>query len=122
MTFAKKGEYLKDEVQISDFARSLGHPARIAILKAIAENGDCITNNPFQDFQLSQSTIMQHLKELKRMGLIKGKVNGTKSSYCINVENFQKFNQLYTEFATELGKNISQKQNCERQPRSISES
>lgn len=112
MALVKKGAYLKDEITISTFARSLGHPARIAILKVIAEKGDCITNQCFVDLPLSQSTVMQHLKELKRMGLIKGKLSGAKPSYCINTENFQKFNQLYAEFAAELGKTIPKKQDC----------
>ena len=48
---------------------------------------------------LSQSTVSQHLKELKRVGLIKGNIEGPKVCYCINHKDLQiskkEFDKLY---------------------------
>jgi DNA-binding transcriptional ArsR family regulator len=38
---------------------------------------------------LSQSTVSQHLKELKEAGLITGEIEGVKVCYCINVEEWK---------------------------------
>lgn len=102
MSINKKGEFLKDEIALSDFARSLGHPARIAILKTIAESNECICGEIVEVMPLSQSTVSQHLKELKRIGLIKGSLNGAKSAYCINWETFEAYMSQFNELATEL--------------------
>jgi DNA-binding transcriptional ArsR family regulator len=47
---------------------------------------------------LAQSTVSQHLKELKGVGLIAGEIEGSKICYCLNVKMVQKakdyFNRL----------------------------
>jgi ArsR family transcriptional regulator len=112
MSINKKGEYLKDELLISDFVRSLGHPARIAILKILAERGTCVNGDINAGLVLSQSTINQHLKELKRIGLIKGHLNGSKAAYCIDWDKFEKYNALYMEFSQNIKKTKSENINC----------
>lgn len=47
---------------------------------------------------LAQSTISQHLKELKIAGLIKGELNPPKIKYCIHKENWDKAKLLFEEF------------------------
>lgn len=84
MAINKKGEFLADEIALSDFARTLGHPARIAILKTLAERNECICGEIVEVLPLAQSTVSQHLKELKNIGLIKGTLDGPKSCYCID--------------------------------------
>ncbi len=97
MAINKKGEFLVDEISLSDFARTLGHPARIAILKTLAEREECICGEIVEVLPLAQSTVSQHLKELKNMGLIQGTLNGPKSCYCINWEVLE---QYMTDFNT----------------------
>jgi DNA-binding transcriptional ArsR family regulator len=46
---------------------------------------------------LAQSTVSQHLKELKNAGLITGETDGPRSCYCIHWKAFEKFK---TEFET----------------------
>ena len=84
MAINKKGEFSAEEILQSDFARTLGHPARIAILKTLAEREECICGEIVEVLPLAQSTVSQHLKELKNMGLIQGTLSGPKSCYCIN--------------------------------------
>jgi DNA-binding HxlR family transcriptional regulator len=45
---------------------------------------------------IAQSTISQHLKELKNAGLIQGEISPPKIKYCINKENWRKAKLLFT--------------------------
>lgn len=64
--------------------KALGHPARLSILRYLAEIKICIFGDISDELPLCKSTVNQHLKELKRVGLISGTVDGTKNNYCIN--------------------------------------
>ncbi len=50
----------------------------------------------FDILPLAQSTVSQHLKELKTAGLINGTVDGPRSCYCINWKAFDKFNEEFS--------------------------
>lgn len=102
MAINKKGEFLADEISLSDFARTLGHPARIAILKTLAEREECICGEIVEVLPLAQSTVSQHLKELKNMGLIQGTLNGPKSCYCINWEKLEQYMNEFNKMANDL--------------------
>jgi ArsR family transcriptional regulator len=92
MAFHKKEEFGKREQELADFAKALSHPARIAILKVLAKRTECICGEIVDVLPLAQSTVSQHLKELKASGLIEGTVDGPRSCYCINWKAFEKFN------------------------------
>jgi len=86
---------LERENRMAAFAKALSHPARIAILKVLAQKNECICGEIVDVLPLAQSTVSQHLKELKNAGLIDGTIDGPRSCYCINWKAFEKFN---TEF------------------------
>ena len=89
MLKTKPIEFEKEIVHLSNFAKALAHPARIAILKILIERKACICGDIVNELPLSQSTVSQHLKELKEAGLIKGDIDGVKVCYCINVEKWE---------------------------------
>lgn len=64
--------------------KALGHPARVAIIEMLLKRQACICNDMVEELPLSQSTISQHLRELKDAGIIKGEIEGTSICYCIN--------------------------------------
>jgi DNA-binding transcriptional ArsR family regulator len=68
------------------YFKALGHPARIAIVEMLIQKQSCICNDMVEELPLSQSTISQHLKELKEAGIIKGEIEGQKICYCIDNE------------------------------------
>lgn len=72
------------ENELAELAKALGHPARIAILRELARRNTCVCGEIVDVIPLAQSTVSQHLKELKAAGLITGTVEGVKSCYCIN--------------------------------------
>ncbi len=84
MAFNKKEEFVGQDVWLADIAKALSHPARIQILKILAESNVCMCGDIVELLPLSQSTVSQHLKELKRVGLIKGEIEGAKVCYCLN--------------------------------------
>lgn len=92
MAFHKKEEFNQKEQDLALFAKALSHPARIAIMKILATRNECVCGELVDALPLAQSTVSQHLKELKTAGLINGTVEGPKSCYCINWKAFEKFN------------------------------
>lgn len=90
--------YLKDTEQLARFAKALGHPTRIKIMKYLSEQSYCHTSQLLDFLPLAQSTISQHLKELKNAGLINGEINPPKVKYCINQKNWNLANELFRIF------------------------
>jgi len=84
MAFSKKSEFTKEDIWLADIAKVLSHPARIRILKMLNSMDSCMVGNIVDQLPLSQSTVSQHLKELKRLDLIEGEIDGPKVCYCIN--------------------------------------
>lgn len=64
--------------------RALGHPARLAILRALARAEKCQCGEIVRGLPLAQSTVSQHLKVLKEAGLITGTIEGPRSCYCLD--------------------------------------
>ncbi len=94
----KKAEFDQPEIAVADFVKALGHPARVAILKVLAQRQTCICGEIVEVLPLAQSTVSQHLKELLNAGLIQGTVDGPKSCYCINWETFERFEATFRAF------------------------
>ena len=90
MAKAKKEEFTSKEVQLSELAKALSHPARIRILNILFENNICMTGDIVDLLPLSQSTVSQHLLELKKVGLIKGEIEGPKTCYCLDSKIIEK--------------------------------
>lgn len=84
MAERKTEEFTREEILLADMAKALSHPARIKILKILNESNICMCGEIVDKLPLSQSTVSQHLKELKRVGLIQGEIEGPKICYCVN--------------------------------------
>lgn len=95
----RKPEVFDNELQeLARFAKAISHPARLAILKYLAETKSCISGDISDYLPLSRTTVSQHLKELRDMGLIHGEIDGLKVNYCLcgscikeNLEAFDRF-------------------------------
>ena len=68
---------------LARFGKVISHPARLAILKYLAETKTCISGDISDYIPLSRTTVSQHLKELKNLGLIHGEIEGLKINYCL---------------------------------------
>ena len=89
MGITKTNIYSKQQNDIAQFFKVLGHPARVAILQHISKQNSCICNDLVDEIGLAQATISQHLKELKSIGLLEGEVDGKSMCYCINVKRWE---------------------------------
>lgn len=110
MAVHKKEEFTQKEQELAAFAKALAHPARIAILKVLAQRNECICGEIVEILPLAQSTVSQHLKELKNAGLIDGNFDGPRSCYCINWKAFEKFSQEFSWLFNNL--KIKNKKSC----------
>lgn len=84
MGTTKSNNFTESQNRKSELFKALGHPARIAIIEYLINHSSCVCGDIVDKLPLSQSTISQHLKELKNVGIIKGEIEGVKTCYCIN--------------------------------------
>jgi DNA-binding transcriptional ArsR family regulator len=84
MGLTKTEEFTKTQNELAGLAKALGHPARIAIIQFLIRTKSCVCGDIVDELPLSQSTVSQHLKELKKVGLIKGDIEGPSVCYCID--------------------------------------
>jgi DNA-binding transcriptional ArsR family regulator len=91
-------EYHEDTEMLARFAKALSHPTRIKILKYLENQSCCFTGDLLGVIPLAQSTVSQHLKELKEAGLIQGELKPPKIKYCINQENWKIAKALFKDF------------------------
>ncbi|WP_150451390.1 ArsR/SmtB family transcription factor [Arenibacter lacus] len=109
MLINKKNNYSDSQKQIALFAKAFGHPARVAILQHLFKIDTCVCGDLVDEIGLAQSTISQHLKELRHLGLIKGNVEGTSVCYCIDKENWTEMKRIMSEF---LDQDLAIAQDC----------
>jgi ArsR family transcriptional regulator, arsenate/arsenite/antimonite-responsive transcriptional repressor len=99
MGATKTTDYTLQEMSIAKYAKALSHPARVAILNLLLKKQACVCGDIVDELPLSQSTVSQHLKELKEVGLIKGDIEGASVCYCIDETVWnsakQQLNQLF---------------------------
>ena len=110
MALARKEEFQKKEIDIAEFAKALSHPARVAILMTLAKRRECICGDLVVDLPLAQSTVSQHLKALKEVGLIQGEVDGPRSKYCVDWRLFERYQKHLSEWSGKML--MLQKANC----------
>ena len=96
MGVTKTENFTEAQNSLASIAKVLGHPARIAILDYIMRTQSCVCGSIVDEIGLAQSTISQHLKELKRVGLIQGTIEGTSVCYCINIENWNNYKNQFS--------------------------
>lgn len=94
----KKEIFDKDLQDLARFARVISHPARLAILKYLAETKTCISGDISDALPLSRTTVSQHLKELKDLGLIHGEIDGLKVNYCLCCSSIGNYLKMFDSF------------------------
>ena len=102
MAMTRSTDFPNKDLKLAEFAKALSHPARIAILQRLAENKECICGDLVVDLPLAQSTVSQHIKALKEIGLIQGEVDGPRSKYCIDWKVFAQYQKLMGSWAAKM--------------------
>lgn len=106
MGLTKTEAYTKAQNDLASLTKALGHPARIAILQFLVKTKTCVCGDIVDVLPLSQSTVSQHLRELKKVGLIKGDIEGPTTCYCIDEKAWTKAKKVIGDlFDTYTGTN-----------------
>ncbi len=83
-----------DAEQFAAICKALGHPARVRIIKHLKAMDRCICGQIVEILPLAQSTVSQHLKQLKAAGLIRGEIEGMKTCYCLDHDALERFKRM----------------------------
>jgi DNA-binding transcriptional ArsR family regulator len=102
MAFTKSDLFSPELQTCSTLFKALGHPARLAILKYLAETKTCITGDIADELPLGRTTVNQHLKELKDVGLIQGTTEGAKTCYCLDPEKIKELKRVAEKFIADI--------------------
>ncbi len=105
MGLTKTFHFNEEQNQLAVYAKAFAHPARVAIIQQIIKNKTCIVGTLTNALPLSQSTISQHLKELRNIGIIKGEIEGPSICYCINRENWNTIKKMLIKFFSDIDQN-----------------
>lgn len=98
MGVSKTEKFTDRQNQIASLAKGLGHPARVAILEHLFKIRGCVCGDLVEEIGLAQPTISQHLKALKKLGLIQGSVAGASVCYCINPDRWTDMKEILFKF------------------------
>jgi len=83
--------FTDNQEKTARYAKALSHPVRIFILDYLNKNSCrcCYSGDMAEELPIARSTLSEHLKELKKAGLIQGEINPPYIKYCINRENWE---------------------------------
>jgi predicted transcriptional regulator len=98
MGVTKTNLFSEQQNQLALYAKVMGHPARIAILEHLLKTNTCINSDLVTELGLAQATISQHLRELKKVGMIQGSIEGVSICYCINQSKWEEVHQTFVHF------------------------
>ena len=89
-------QWQNQDDELADLAKAFAHPARVQIIRFLLDQDEkaCICGDICQQIPLAQSTVSQHLKILKRAGLIYGRVDGPRICYYIDRSRMVRFKEL----------------------------
>lgn len=98
MTNNKAEQFHKAQKDLAAFGKVLSHPARIAIIQLLSDKKEIKTGNISDDLPIARTTVSQHLKILKKAGIIRGTIDGLKIHYCLDVKKLNEIREKYNKF------------------------
>jgi DNA-binding transcriptional ArsR family regulator len=94
------------DAQLAALAKALAHPTRVAIVRLLLEAPSglaapapsaprgLLVGDLVRHFSLAQSTISQHLKQLREAGLLRGDVDGPRTLYSVEATALDRLRDL----------------------------
>ena len=104
MAVSKTDAFQADEVRLAAWAKAIAHPARIAILKVLAERNTCICGEIVDALPLAQATVSQHLKALKEAGFVQGEIEGPRTCYCLDWDELQRYREVVDDLFEQMSR------------------
>lgn len=91
MARAKTEVFENRLVELAMFAKALGHPARIEILRRLATTGEQPCMAIVNGLPLSQPACSRHINELLRVGLLESRAVGTQILFRLRKQALNSF-------------------------------
>lgn len=100
MQTSKEKYFTDTQEKMARYAKALGHPVRVFIIDYLVKNANrcCYSGDMAEELPIARSTLSEHLKELKKAGLIQGEINPPYIKYCINRENWEEAKLVFGAF------------------------
>lgn len=98
MGISKTELFTPEQNELASMVKAIAHPARIAILEHLARRNSCVCGELVIEIGLSQPTVSQHLKALKKAGLIQGTIEGASVCYCIDPGSWERLRSTVGNF------------------------
>lgn len=102
MGVTKTEIFTEQQNRVAELAKAFAHPARVAILQMLAQKKACVCGDLVDELPLAQATVSQHLKELKRIGIIRGDIDPPRVCYCINEPVWNEARQTFGDLLDSL--------------------
>lgn len=80
----KRVELGTEEEQFVAMLRALGNPARYYIFREVLRRGTYPGSSLLAELPLAQSTISEHLRRLREVGILEGEVTGSTVTYSVS--------------------------------------
>lgn len=112
MAKSKNEEFSEQLAALARVAKALSHPARLTILETLAKRNSCVCGEIVEVMPLAQSTVSQHLRELKNAGLISGEISGLTSCYCVNASAITSLEKEFSKFFKNISRRINSNNCC----------
>lgn len=103
MAYPRSEAFVERQIDLAEAARALGHPGRLSILEVLARRNTCNCGDLVDELPLAQATVSQHLKVLKRAGLITGTIEGPRTCYCIDWDTVLRVGEAFNGWFSEIG-------------------
>ncbi len=97
MGVTKTALFSKAQNEMASAAKALAHPARVAIIQHLLSTNSCINSDLVQELGLAQATVSQHLRELRDIGIIQGRIEGARRNYFINPTRWTEIRVLFSD-------------------------
>ena len=98
MNMNKSEKFDENLQELAKFGKAISHPARLLILKYLADTKTCVSGELSDYIPLSRTTVSQHLKELRDLGLIHGEIDGLKINYCLCSSDITRYLGIFDDF------------------------
>lgn len=85
---------IEQHQRLAQLCKSLGHPARLEIVRILSANQSCFTGTLSSQLPLAASTVSEHLKILSQAGIIQGQIDGPRRCYCLNPDVLHEWQRL----------------------------
>ncbi len=103
MGVTKQIGFKEDINKIAEVFKALGHPARIQIMNILLAKESCSCGNIVEIMPLAQSTVSNHLLELKKANLVNISFSGKSSIYSVKKDKLNFLNQFISNYIENLG-------------------